>query len=84
MQRNMRDVIDRMDDSAAILDLDATPSHGNSINTFGASQGNAVGLNERVKNVDNVINDDMAKESIVDTEGKETISVRRDLEQVSV
>ena len=71
MQRNMRDVIKRMNDSAA------TPSHGNSINTFGASPGNVVGLNE---SVGNVINDDMAKESNVEfTEGMKTISVRRDL-----
>ena len=67
MQRNMRDVIKRMNDSSAILDSDATPSHGNSTNTFGASPGNVVGLNEIVGNV---INDDMAKESNVEfTEG---------------
>ena len=75
MQSNMRDVTKTMNDSAAILDSDATPSHGNSTNTFGASPGNVVGLNESVKTVENVINDDMAKKSIVDTERKETISV---------
>ena len=81
MQRNMRYVIKRMNDSAAILDSDATPSHGNSTNTFGASPGN-VGLNE---SIGNVINDDMAKESNMEfTEGMKTISVRRDLEQVKV
>ena len=66
MQRNMRDVIKRMNDSATILDSDVTPSNGNSTNTFGASPGN-VGLNE---SIGNVINDDMAKESNVEfTEG---------------
>ena len=78
----MRDVIKRMNDSAAVLDSDATPTHGNSTNTFGASPGNVVCLNE---SVGKVINDNMAKESNVEfTEGMKTISVRRDLEQVNV
>ena len=73
----MRDVIKRMNDSAAILDSNATPSHGNSKNTFGTSPGNVVGINE---SVGNVINDNMAKESNVEfTEGMKTISVQRDL-----
>ena len=80
----MRDVIKRMNDAAAILDLDAMPSHGNSTNTFDASPGNVVVQNERVKTVDNVINNGMAKESIVDTERREMISVRQDLEEVNV
>ena len=81
MQRDMRDVIKRMNDSAAILDSDAMPSHGNSTNTFGTSPGN-VGLNE---SIGNLINDDMVKESNVEfTEGTKTISVRQDLEQVNV
>ena len=67
MQRNMRDVIKRMNDSSAILDSDATPSHGNSTNTFGTSPGN-VGLK---KSIGNMINYDITKESNVKfTEGK--------------
>ena len=80
--KGMRGVLKRMNDSAAILGSDATPSHGNSTNTLSASPGNVVGLNE---SIGNVINDDMAKESNVEfTEGMKTISVRRDLEQVNV
>ena len=76
MQKNMRDVIKRMNGSAAILNSSVTPSHGKSTSSFGASPGNVVGLNENVKTVDKVNNDDMVKESIVDTEGKKTVSVR--------